>query len=102
MWRSFATFESKDGDPLVARHYFARAVNAEVRDVLMRLLTMVGGAAVAYDGGRCCIVCIRRVRQARGLGNACTEWHARRRCRVLAKSKGFREKKRRVAGDGRK
>lgn len=30
MWRSFAEFEGREGDPLVARHYFARAVNAEV------------------------------------------------------------------------
>ena len=31
MWRSFAAFEGREGDPLVARHYFARAVNAQVR-----------------------------------------------------------------------
>jgi len=31
MWRSFANFESREGDLLVARHYFARAVNAEVQ-----------------------------------------------------------------------
>ena len=30
MWRAFAEFESREGDPLVARHYYARAVNAEV------------------------------------------------------------------------
>ena len=32
MWRAFAEFESREGDPLVARHYYARAVNAEVCD----------------------------------------------------------------------
>jgi len=32
MWRSFAAFEGNKGDPLVARHYFARAVNAEPHD----------------------------------------------------------------------
>ena len=30
MWRAFAAFESREGDALIARHYFARAVNAEV------------------------------------------------------------------------